>query len=796
MRALLLAASLSATALTACAAPPRVEPRASRGPLAPVPFHRVEIHDAFWTPWLERTRSATLTACLDKCDQTGRIANFARAGGLESGEHQGLLFNDSDVYKVLEGSAYALHVHPDPALEQRADRIIEQIAAAQEDDGYLNTYVQLVDPSLRWKNIRHSHELYCAGHLIEAGIAYWQATGKRTLLDVAIRFADRIDADFGPDKRLDPPGHEELELALLKLAKVVPAEDGARYVALARFFIEQRGSTQGRESFGEYAQDHLPVRQQREAVGHAVRAMYLYCGMADLAAATGDGSLLDPLKAVWEDIVQRKMYVTGGIGSSAGNEGFTQPVDLPNDSAYAETCAAIGMVLWNQRMYLATADARYAEIMERSLYNGALAGLGMSGELFFYDNPLGSKGDHHRVPWFDCSCCPSNLVRFLPALGERIYATRGDDELWIALYVDSETTVEMRGVPVRVRIETDYPWSGEVTVHVDPERPVEFSLRLRMPGWLGGQEAGVHTTWKNGSHRPDPDRPLGEFEAFRETYRAGDFVRLILPMEARRVRADERVEPDRGRVALMRGPLVYCAEGVDNVGVRSLALAPEAELRSTFDPQLLDGAVRLTGSGPLVISRAGERRLVEANTPVRAIPYALWDNRQAGAMVVWLPESAELAEVPGEGDGLEQHGVRILTSHCWRGDTPLALNDGKRPGSSSDQEPTRLTFWDHRGTSEWLEYRFAKSRELSSSRVYWFDDTGAGRCRVPAAWRLEAESAGGWRPVILLEGQAYGIERDAFQEVRFEPIETRALRMLVDLRPEHSAGVLEWEVAP
>jgi DUF1680 family protein len=793
-----------------------VESDSAQGPLSAVPFQHVAIHDGFWSPWLERNRTVTVAACLDQCETTGRIANFARAGGLEQGPHQGLLYDDSDVYKILEGAAYALHVRPDAELEARVDAIVELIAAAQEDDGYLNTYVQLVDPSLRWKNMAHGHELYCAGHLIEAAVAYWQATGKRELLDVALRLADRIDADFGPGKRLDPCGHEEIELALLKLARVVPPEDGPRYVKLAQFFIEQRGRAEGRELFGEYAQDHQPVREQREVVGHAVRAMYLYCGMADLAAATGDRTLLEPLETIWDDLVQRKMYLTGGIGSSASNEGFSVPYDLPNDTAYAETCASIGMVLWNQRMYLATGEARYADVMERALYNGALAGMGITGDRFFYENPLGSKGDHHRVPWFDCSCCPSNLVRFLPALGERIYATRGDDELWVALFVGSETAVEMQGVPVRVRMDTGVPWDGKVVLHVEPERPVEFCLRVREPDWIDGRgvrllqlgqvryaqdesevEPGKPGVVLGARREREQDDPHG-FLAFRRTWQAGDKLELVYSMEARRVHSDPRVAANRGRVALMRGPLVYAAEEVDNHGgVRNQVLDPDEQVvaSSVAYGEAFDSIV-LFGSGPLVTGRSATGKTLEEGNSVLLVPYALWDNREPGDMVVWMPESIDLAEVPGEEGSLQQDGVEISGSHCWPRDTLLALNDRKMPASSGDDALPRHTFWDHRGTSEWLLYRFASPRTLAASRVYWFDDAGRGNCRTPASWRLEVETPDGWQPVDLAEGWSYGVERDAPQEVHFAPVEASAIRLHVDLRAGYSAGVLEWELAP
>jgi DUF1680 family protein len=368
-----------------------------------VPFERVRLEDSFWKPKVETNRTVTVEACLAKCEETGRIANFARCGGLEPGPHQGLLFNDSDVYKVIEGAAYTLATTRDAALEARLDVLIDKIAAAQQPDGYLNTYYTMVEPAQRWKNIAHGHELYCSGHLIEAAVAYEAATGKRKLLDVALRLVDHIDATFGPGKKLDPPGHEELELALVKLWR---RTQEPRHLALARFFVDQRGSAQGRERFGDYAQDHLPIREQREIVGHAVRAMYLYSGVADVAGITGDAELWTALDAIWHDVVDTKMYVTGGIGSSASNEGITHSFDLPNETAYCETCAQIGMALWNQRMFLATGEGRFADIVELELFNGFLSGVSASGDRFFYANPLASAGDRARVPWFDLLLLP------------------------------------------------------------------------------------------------------------------------------------------------------------------------------------------------------------------------------------------------------------------------------------------------------------------------------------------------------------------------------------------------------
>ena len=436
----ILTATLLILAAVSSVAQARAEEAAAQ-PLRAVPFEKLHLADAFWGPKIETNRTATIEANLSQCETTGRIKNFAVAGKLVPGRHEGALFNDSDVYKVIEGIAYTLTSQRDAELEERADEIIDQIAAAQQPDGYLNTYYTLAEPHARWKNIQYGHELYCAGHLIEAAVAYKQATGKDKLLKVAERLADHIARLFGPDKRHEASGHEEIELALVKLWQ---ATGERRFLDQARFFLDIRGRADGRKLFGEYAQDHKPVREQSEVTGHAVRAMYLYAAMADVAAATGDRELFASLERIWQDVVGRKMYVTGGIGPSAHNEGFTVPYDLPNDSAYAETCAAIGMALWNHRMFLMTGDGKYADVLEREVYNGLLSGVSLSGDRFFYVNPLGSKGGHHRVPWFDCSCCPTNIVRYIPGLGERIYATR-DDELWTVLYAAGTAEVTLGG---------------------------------------------------------------------------------------------------------------------------------------------------------------------------------------------------------------------------------------------------------------------------------------------------------------------------------------------------------------
>jgi DUF1680 family protein len=603
--------------------------------LRAVPFQEVHIQDLFWSPRIRTNQTATIEANLHQCEVTGRIKNFAIAGGLEPGKHQGYLFNDSDVYKTIEGIAYALTSTRNPDLERHTDAIIDQIAAAQQPDGYLNTYYTLVEPQKRWQNIRHGHELYCAGHLIEAAVAYYQATGKRKLLDVACRLADHIDRTFGPGKRIETSGHEEIELALVKLYRQTHEP---RYLALARFFLDVRGRADLRPLFGEYHQDHKPVRDQTEVAGHAVRAMYLYSAMADVAGLTNDAGLRTALDRIWHDIIDRRMYITGGIGPSAKNEGFTVPYDLPNDTAYAETCAAVGMALWNHRMFLMSGDAKYADVLEREVYNGLLAGVSLGGDRFFYVNPLGSVGKHHRVPWFDCSCCPTNIVRTIPAIGERVYAQRGNG-IWTVLYMGCTATLVLADGRVELVQETRYPWEGAVQIRLQPERPFAFDLHLRVPGWCHG----TPNVTVNGTTVPNPHADRG-YATISRTWKAGDVVRLELPMPVERIHADPRVQADVGRVALQRGPVVYCLEGVDNEGqARNVYLPRESRLAASFEQDLLGGVVVIRGEAQAV-TRNGK---LETH-PVRfqAVPYATWDNRAPGPMAVWLPEHSELAETP------------------------------------------------------------------------------------------------------------------------------------------------------
>lgn len=768
--------------------------------LESVPFTAVRIDDAFWKPRVETVLEHTVPHCFAQCEQTGRLRNFDVAAGKRAGKFEGYFFNDSDVYKVLEGAAYALQHRRDPKLEAYVDEQIARIAAAQQEDGYLNTYFTLHPEEQRWENTRVRHELYCAGHLIEAAVAHHQATGKRALLDVAIRFADYIDRVFGPGKRVDVPGHEEIELALIKLYHLTGDE---KYLNLAAFFIDQRGRPGGRDLYGEYCQDHAPVCDHTQIVGHAVRAMYLYCGVADLVALRPDDRLTAAMGRIWRDTVRTKMYITGGIGSSRHNEGFTRGYDLPNDTAYCETCAAIALCLWAHRLNLLHADGRYVDVLERALYNNVLAGISLEGTRFFYVNPLASDGDHHRQPWFACACCPSNAVRFLPSIGNYVYA-HSKDAVYVNLYVGGEGKIELAdGRTVVLRQQTRYPWDGAVRLTVEPVGEMSFGVKLRIPGWCQGATLAVNgQTLENAA-------PVKGYAAIRRAWHSGDVVELNLPMPVERMQADPRVEADRGRVALQRGPLVYCLEDADNpVDVRTIVLPPDIEtaaaphsrrrpgqLRVEHDPGLLGGVTVIRGAGLAadaapVADWSGPlyRRVPPARAvSFTAIPYYAWDNRQPGAMVVWLPESLALTAPQPVA------WLRPSASHCNPGGTLTALHDTREPGNSGDQQIPRFTWWPRRGTTEWVQYDFDRPRAVSGVAVYWFDDRDhGGECRVPVSWRLLYRDGGEWRPVE--DASSFGVGRDGFNDATFEAVTTDGLRIETELQPEFSGGILEWKV--
>lgn len=585
-------------------------------PIQAVDFSHVKIEDVFWSPRLEKHITATLPVCIDQIEnQTGRIRNFENAAKGE-GEHSGIFFDDSDVYKALEGMAYTLVNHPDPVLEQKADEWIDKFAAAQQPDGYINTFYTLTGLDKRWSNM-DKHEMYCAGHMTEAAVAYYQATGKRKLLDVAIRMADHMMSVFGPGKRDWVPGHEEIELALVKLYQVTGEQ---KYLDFANWLLEERGHGFG--SMGDegtwnptYYQDDKPVKEMSDIAGHAVRCMYLYCGMADVAALKHDTAYIAAMNRLWDDVVLRNMYVTGGIGSSKHNEGFTEDYDLPNLEAYCETCASVGMVFWNLRMNQFTGDSKYIDVLERSMYNGALAGISLSGDRFFYVNPLESKGDHHRQAWYGCACCPSQISRFLPSIGNYLYGT-SKEAIWVNLYIGSTATIPLDRGEVILKQETRYPWDGAVKLTVQTATPLQKEIRLRVPGWCKQYRLAV-----NG--QPTEAAEEKGYAVLDRTWQAGDEITLDMEMPVEQVAADPRVKADEGKRAIQRGPLVYCMEEIDNKATYAKAeLSEQTQFQTTFDASLLGGIVRIDAT-------------TEGQT-LHLIPYYSWDNREAGQMKVWM----------------------------------------------------------------------------------------------------------------------------------------------------------------
>lgn len=622
-------------------------------PIQPVPFTAVKLTDNFWEPRIKKNASITIPIAFGYCESTGRVKNFEIAAGLDTGKFQTIYpFDDSDVFKIIEGASYSLQTFPDPKLEAYLDTLIHKISLAQEPDGYLYTNRTIAEKhggsglhewasKNRWEmDSVLSHELYNLGHLYEAAVAHYQATGKRTLLDVELKSADLVNKDFGYDKLKVYPGHQVIEMGLVKLYRVTGER---KYLDLARFFLDIRGP-KGQA----YNQANLKLVDQTEAVGHSVRATYMYSGMADIAAIENSAAYLNAITKIWGDLVYGKMYLTGGIGASGGNEGFAGPFVLPNMSAYCETCASIGDIFFNHRLFLLHGQSKYIDILEKTLYNSMLSGVSLSADRFFYPNPLESNGKQQRQAWFGCACCPSNVARFVPAIPGYIYAVTNKD-LYINLFISNDAKVKIGNREVDVTQKTNFPWDGKVEININPERSGNFILKIRIPGWAQN-EALPGGLYKFTDLNSEPvklmingkDSELNQADGYAvisRRWKSGDRIEIEFPMPVRKVIADERVTEDKDKIAFQRGPVIFCAEWpeINNGDVLDLIIKKDASVTSEFEPSLLEGTEVIKTTGITSGKTHDGKTAITVEKPVKLIPYAFWNNRGPGQMRVWFP---------------------------------------------------------------------------------------------------------------------------------------------------------------
>jgi DUF1680 family protein len=771
-------------------------------PIQPVPFTHVLVNDQFWAPKMEVNAKVTIPYILQKCKENGRIDNFLRAAKLLEGEKMTEYpFDDTDLYKVIEGASYALQVQKNPSLSLYLDSLISIIGAAQEKDGYLYTFrtVNAKKPhewigTKRWeKDSVLSHELYNAGHLYEAAVAHFEATGKRNLLNIAIKNADLLVRDFGYGKVEVYPGHQIVELGL---AKMYRATGNKKYLDLAKFFLEIRGP-----KGDPYNQANEKVLQQKEAVGHAVRATYMYTGMADIAALTGDLAYLHAIDKIWDDVSSGKIYITGGIGATNNGEAFGDPFQLPNMSAYAETCAAIANVYWNSRMFLLHGDAKYIDILERTLYNGLLSGVSLSGDKFFYPNPLASMGQHARSPWFSCACCITNMTRFLPSVPGYVYAQSGN-KLFVNLYMSNSASLTLPNAgKVHITQETAYPWKGLINLTVNPEKKGDFTIALRIPGWAR-QEAitgelyrfesaekmpvNIHINGKKVAYKVE-----NGYAILKRQWIKGDQIKFELPMETQKVLANAQVTADKGRFALQRGPLVYCIEGPDNVDglVQNISIAQQSKATVNYQPELLNGLYTISLDGMSNKRQLNSEEFLSTPQQVKAIPYYAWANRGPSEMTVWIPyEKAAVTPKPAPTIA----ALSTVTSSLKTTRMLKALNDQYDPADSKDASYPYLHWWPKKGSTEFVAYTFDSEKTVSSSSVYWFDDGPYGGCRIPVAYKIYYQKNGEWLPVKVIAEDP--IAKDKYNNIKFEPIKTMGLKLEVQLPQEYATGIHEWVV--
>ena len=767
-------------------------------PIGPVPFTSVHVNDNFWAPRIRKNHEVTIPIAIQKCRETGRIKNFKIAGKLEAGSFCTIFpFDDSDIYKIIEGASFSLQTTPDANLSLTLDTLIYYIGLAQEPDGYLFTNRTIDSTHLhdwvgkkRWeKDPDLSHELYNLGHLYEAAAAHYEATGKRTLLDIAVKSANLVYSDFIGNQLPYYPGHQIIEMGLVKLYGVTGEK---KYLELAQYMLDIR------HGGNEYNQAQKPVAEQDKIVGHAVRATYMYSGMADLAAINGNFVYSNVLTKIWNDLITTKYYITGGIGSGGNNEGFGDPYYLPNMTAYCETCASIGNVYWNYRMFLLHGDSKYMDVLERSLYNALLAGVSLSGDHFFYPNVLESRGQHQRSEWFGCACCPSNVCRFLPSIPGYIYA-HDKSAIYLNLYIQNKSEIDFNGSKTQIEQTTDYPWNGVITVTITPSATKEFGVALRIPGWAKGEVVPGDLY----HFLPDVNEPFtiavngvpakyvlkNGYAVIENTWKAGDKIELNLPMPVKKVGANPLVVADRDKIALQRGPLVYCLEGADNKNghVLNLVFDPESEPVASFNPKLLYGVEVITGqANSLELTPAGMQST--GNETFTAIPYYAWANRGAGEMQVWIPATTEVAR-PLAMPSLTSKS-KITASIPAQ--TLNAVNDNEFPRNTSDIDLMNYNCWPKTNSTEWIQYDFNEKTAVSESSVFWFDDGPFGGCRIPKSWRILYKSGNSWKPVMLLGD--YKIAKDALTTVKFKPVKTNALRLEFVLPADFSTGLYEWSV--
>jgi len=773
-------------------------------PIQPVPFTSVRLTDNFWSPRIKKNAAVTIPIAFGYCESTGRVKNFEIAGGLDTGKFQTIYpFDDSDVFKIIEGASYSLQTFPDPKLDSYLDTLIYKIGLAQEDDGYLYTNRTIAEmhggaglhdwaSKNRWElDSILSHELYNLGHLYEAAVAHYQATGKRTLLDIAIKSADLVNKDFGTGELKVYPGHQVIEMGLVKLYRTTGEK---KYLDLARLFLDIRGP-QGEA----YNQANKRVIDQTEAVGHSVRATYMYSGMADIAAIEKDEAYLNAITKIWEDMVYTKMYLTGGIGATGGNEGFADPYVLPNMSAYCETCASIGNIFTNHRLFLLHGQTKYIDILEKTLYNSMLSGVSLSADRFFYPNPLESNGQHSRSAWFGCACCPSNVARFVPAIPGYVYAVT-DKDLYINLFISNDADIKIGDKNVKITQKANFPWDGKVDITVEPESRGRFDVKIRIPGWALN-EALPGGLYKFTDQNNEPVKialngvdvvvtPVDGYVVISRNWKAGDKISLDIPMPVRKVVADEKIKEDRNKMAVQRGPVIYAAEWPDNNNgnILNITVKSDADFTTEFIPELLEGTQIIKTKGYQTKRILNGKIELLGEEVVTLIPYALWNNRGAGQMMVWLPSSTESTRpLPAPTIAFRSE---VLASKASR--DLKAVNDQLGPSNSNDHSVLYYHRWPEKNKWEWIQYDFDKPQTISKTKVYWFDDGPDGGCRIPDDWEVLYLNDNVWEPVI---GKTpYKVTKDGWDSLMFKPVRTSKVKLKVKLNKEYASGIYEWIV--